>query len=681
MIRRLRPSARRRDERGVSLVLVLVALVVFGLLVPVLGQFGTTNGVSGYLLKGQRFDRYAAESGLQGAIAWARTQRSAGRAGMHCPDTTADALNGGSPNAARAVTVKCAGFDLNGVPQSTPTMPQYALLTLGRSGNGITMAGGTARTDGAWYSGAGIDASGAALDASADYVGAAGSCRGVTASPTDCNTGKAADDPSWPLPDSPPSIAVDPIRPTGRNLCSAVVNGVVRVDPGLHWQREFFDALGDGDCGNVTIWLSPGDGTVPHVFDFTFYGDTSADWPIHPAGSRVAVVSGTLGASGATCDPNAVAAPVLAASTFTLAAGSGATVDLCGQTGSGQRLALAQVLHGTNPRQQFSPQTVPNRIQVAPAPPAFDFPSAPPGSTAALAGIDCIRTSCRQPDQYLSGTIRGRRATGTVTMTLPDPVGAAGASGASVRLLTVDITHREQPGNRDDLQRVRVWISGLPTGFTSCALTDPNHQIDSSRSWTTARTDQLTCDLSGFHQPYFPAGSLQVNVAVDLTNGTRIGDVTPTPSVELDLDHVAVSATMTRAGTRDSRPGSSDILTIGGGAVATFDGTVYLPSGNVGADFGGAPTASGFRRGLVAATVDVTDLPDDPAFAPFSLPGGGNYTDRLATFQAFVSGDPKPMVTARVRFCDVHPEGGTPTTPCTGAVGGPPQILSWDPRR
>src|SRR3954452_16418263 len=111
----------RRDERGVSLVLVLVTLVVFGLLVPVLGQFGSANGVSGYVLKGQRFDRYAAEAGMQGAIQWAKSQRQVGRQGTRCPDiTTPTDLNGSGTNATRTVNVQCAGFDGNGLPEDTP---------------------------------------------------------------------------------------------------------------------------------------------------------------------------------------------------------------------------------------------------------------------------------------------------------------------------------------------------------------------------------------------------------------------------------------------------------------------------------------------------------------------------------------------------------------------------------
>ena len=78
-------STRRRED-GVSLMLVLVTLVVFGLLVPVLGQFGSVNGISAYVVKGQRFDRYAADSGMQAAIAWAQSQRTAGRVFTPCPE-------------------------------------------------------------------------------------------------------------------------------------------------------------------------------------------------------------------------------------------------------------------------------------------------------------------------------------------------------------------------------------------------------------------------------------------------------------------------------------------------------------------------------------------------------------------------------------------------------------------
>ena len=86
---------------------------------------------------------------------------------------------------------------------------------------------------------------------------------------------------------------------------------------------------------------------------------------------------------------------------------------------------------------------------------------------------------------------------------------------------------------------------------------------------------------------------------------------------------------------------------------------------------------------MVAGSVAISGLPTAPDFIPFSLPGGGNYGDRLATFQAFVDDDTTPLLTARVRFCDVHPENGPPTLDCaaTASAGGPAKILAWDPKR
>src|SRR6476659_11519735 len=151
----------RRDERGVSLV------VVFVLLVPVLGQFGSANGVSGYVLKGNRFDRYAAEAGKQGAIQWAQAtaQRQAGRQGTKCPDISTANLNGNDgPNASRSVTVRCAGFNGNGLPAGTATIPQYALLALGTNAAITLDGGGKLQTSGAGWSNGSINPGNVAVD-------------------------------------------------------------------------------------------------------------------------------------------------------------------------------------------------------------------------------------------------------------------------------------------------------------------------------------------------------------------------------------------------------------------------------------------------------------------------------------------------------------------------------------
>ena len=147
-------SARRTAgrESGASLILVLVALTVFGLLVPVLGQFGSTNGVSGYIVKGLRFDRYAADNGVQGAIALAQTDRTMGRAYVPCPQVTST-MNAGSTAFERKVTVSCKGFAGTGDPVGDPSTPAYAVLALDPNGSHSIEVDspGRLKTSGPWW--------------------------------------------------------------------------------------------------------------------------------------------------------------------------------------------------------------------------------------------------------------------------------------------------------------------------------------------------------------------------------------------------------------------------------------------------------------------------------------------------------------------------------------------------
>jgi hypothetical protein len=118
------------------------------------------------------------------------------------------------------------------------------------------------------------------------------------------------------------------------------------------------------------------------------------------------------------------------------------------------------------------------------------------------------------------------------------------------------------------------------------------------------------------------------------------------------------------------------------------NGTLDLPGGDVQLDFGGTASST-FGRGLIVRTLDASNFPNDQDFTPFSLPNGGTYTDRLATFRAFLGTDTTkdPILTARVRFCDAHPDGpplDTPPDECQRpdtTVVAPAKILAWDPKR
>jgi hypothetical protein len=176
----------------------------------------------------------------------------------------------------------------------------------------------------------------------------------------------------------------------------------------------------------------------------------------------------------------------------------------------------------------------------------------------------------------------------------------------------------------------------------------------------------------------FESNQLKVHVEVE-TNG-RSSHEDPEPEVKLAIDHLAVKGTYTPAGYRTAVP-SGTALHVAGSASTRIDGTVYLPTRDVDVDFG-RTTLSSFRRGVVVGSIAVSGLPDDASFAPFSLPRGGSYADRLVTFAAFLDPDrSNPILTARVRFCDFQPEGGAFAPGCDGTEGQVPRVVSWQPTK
>lgn len=317
MIRRI----DRHSESGVSLVLVLVTLVVFGLLVPVLGQFGTTNGVSGYIVKGQRYDRYAADNAVQSAIAYAQTRRTVGRAHVPCPVLTSTE-NATSTAFRRDVTVECQGFDGSGVPVGDANTPAYAVLGLNGGRHSIDVnSPGTITTRGAWWAnGAPNDTSAdihqVTIDATADLFGAQGGCKEsngaqIYAAPNRCNTGIQVADPNLGSAlGTLDGVRADTVAETA-NACDSIRNGngVVALRPTIHWDVDWLNKLTDGSCGrDVVIWLQPGE----HYFDFDFTdrSNTSARdsrWTIGDSrGRHVTVVAGAQ--SGWTTEAEAYAA-------------------------------------------------------------------------------------------------------------------------------------------------------------------------------------------------------------------------------------------------------------------------------------------------------------------------------------------------------------------------------------
>jgi hypothetical protein len=79
-------QARFRGDDGVSLVIALAFLSLFGLTIPALLNLGTTNLAAVSRLREQRTDVYAADGATDGAIQFLRTHSTCARPiGGSCP--------------------------------------------------------------------------------------------------------------------------------------------------------------------------------------------------------------------------------------------------------------------------------------------------------------------------------------------------------------------------------------------------------------------------------------------------------------------------------------------------------------------------------------------------------------------------------------------------------------------
>ncbi len=569
----------RSSEAGASLVLVLVTLVVFGLLVPVLGQFGTANGVSGYIVKGQRYDRYAADNAVQSAIAYAQTRRTAGRAYVPCPDLRS-VMNETSTAFRRDVTVKCRGFDASGVPvgDAARGIPAYAVLGLngGRHSIDVDSGGpGTIKTQGAWWANGdpgetSADIHGVTIDASEDLFGATGRCRPsegarIIAAPNRCLSRETVSDPGFGSGlDTLDGTRADPFVET---------RGCLRVDR-RQWccrprtRHPLEHRLAERThrrlvSADVAIWLKPG----VHYFDFDFYdrakrGSGDSRWRIGDSGDQhVTLVAGER--SGWTTEPEAYAAATQAneaagagacdlgvpgaelvlGSNSNIRIESPARVELCPWVveGAGQRLSVSGAPAGPAERvESFGP--------VAPREAVGDgnisWPSSPPESIDPITEQNCNRNDDCGPVNvnYAAGDL-SRDA--TVTMKVPNPFRA----NARLETLQLDVSHRETENRDGDDEDNRVRIRRLWLEVTGLGIPIECDDLPASINIWSQRT--VNCDVSEARFPLpavdGPDGLADLNVVLHVeTRGGRRGSIT------VALDSVGLKGTQTPVVSRSS---------------------------------------------------------------------------------------------------------------------------------
>ena len=691
----------RKSEAGVSLILVLVALTIFGLLVPILGQFGAVNGVSAYIVKGQRYDRYAAGNGMQSAIAWARDRRAAGRTHVPCPAITTH-IDGPSDTSDRDVTVRCRGFLDSGNPEPTDDTPAYAVLALGMNSSGVGINvnnGGHLTTDGAWWSNTTAEIDEVTVDATTDRFGATGNCSfsdggELFAAPNRCGSGESVGDPLYPS--SVSTIGDVPVRSLAYDsvdgdACDAVPpDDLLVLEPGYYWDRAGLDRIGRGSCGPVVIWLPPG----RFLFDFDFYnpGVASSRWRIgsETDEDRVVLVGGepngwnpgdsvdtvwnavssvNAAQTGGACDTSAPGVEMNFASAARLRVESPGRVEICPLVvGTGApHLAVTGRTSGTT-NEPIDRTAFP--IAATPAgsgSPPFSWPAVLPDPSPPvpnpLAVSDCVDSVPCDPVAYVEGVLSGRNRDASVAMTIPNLVPA----GDRLDGFVLWIRHRE-PGN-DDRTRDSVTIEAMsPMPGVECDETELNLDDD----W---QDDPVVCELD----PDRPPMPTLAELDFDLTLRTGNREDGPSAPLTFQVDEVRLETSSTarslRAQSGCVANGTCSWLAIdndGGAneASAFVWGTVYAPRASIRVSVAGQ-TRFKFARGIVANSFQIDDLPNDVSFAPVSLPGGGIYSDRTVAFEAFLGeGTGEPKLTARVKFFDPVKDPDEP-----------PQIIAWNPHK
>ena len=680
-------SLRRTADResGASLILMLVALTVFGLLVPVLGQFGSANGVSGYIVKGLRFDRYAADNGVQGAIALAQTDRTMGRAHVPCPDVTSS-MNVGSTAFRRDVVVKCQGFAGSGDPLGNDSTPAYAVLALDQNGSHsieIDSANGF-KTAGPWWangdqSQTSADLHRVRIDATTDLFGASGKCAPsgspkaqIFAAPLRCATGEGnRPDPGYPsqvqsIGDVPvQSLAYDSVN---GDPCSAVpASRVLALQPGYYWDSDGLDKIGQGRCGPVALWLQPG----RFYFDFDFYDVRAADrqWTIGSSRSnaRVVLVGGepagwspsdgidaiwnrvstdNAATFGGACNTNAPGVEMVFGGSAHLGIAGDGRAEVCPYSigTASQHLAIVGGDSGIPNQAVTVPGSFPT--DAVPAGSQFTWPaSLVPNS---LDGIDCTNNGACDPQRFMAGTLTGRRNNASVTMSIPNRLPV----DARLDQLSVTIVHREpRSGDRGERDDSVVATLSSPMPGVQCT---GNLRIDDR--W---RSDQINCVLDPRRGPISAFPNLSLRLDLRNGNGNGNGENNGNADLQFQVDQVVVGGRTTAPSLRGASgcvgSGGCDLLNVDGGTGNSglfVWGTVYARLGKVNVDFGGR-TNFALKRGVAVKSLTLTNLPTATArqpFIPVSLPNGGVYTDRIVEFEAQISG--KPKLRARVAFPD-----------------------------
>ncbi|HEY3261175.1 MAG TPA: hypothetical protein VGJ95_13060 [Pseudonocardiaceae bacterium] len=290
MIRRLAPRAALSDDRGASLVLVLVVVTVLSIGLAALLTLADTSLRTTVVMRDQAADVYNADGAMQAAINNIRNSGYNNASGQHCfggSDTLTLPNFYGADSAAVSCTADPAKVLIQCPSLTQCNRPGSAILTLGRiageDGVNIQQPTGSAfNVHGVVFSNSTIDVVNGSLNTNT-RVYARGACTGtIVSNPAAyCNYGTGAnalgDDPNYA-----PATSTVPAR---RALPSCTTpNSVVTFEPGYYDDAYGLSAMmaGNSACRHSTWWFKPG----AYYFDFHNSG-TNANPLLNSSGGNV----------------------------------------------------------------------------------------------------------------------------------------------------------------------------------------------------------------------------------------------------------------------------------------------------------------------------------------------------------------------------------------------------------
>jgi hypothetical protein len=617
-----RRDGARPSERGTSLVIVLLMIVVFGTIIAAVaaqaeGGVRSTAGVVD-----QRVDQYASAGAIEGAINALRSDRTRGRVGVPCPSFSTASPNG-------TVTVACTPFAGSGVPQQGPNFPAYALLTtagLGGgypAGAGISVSGGNNvfRVGGSVYSDSTINTP-KGMDAGSASIGAFGACTGtITATPAQCNTGVLVADPGGgfgvePAAPNPWASAVTGLPAAAPAPTCNGASSVATMQPGSYFDLGAMTA-GFGAC--QVVWMRPGSyyfdwgianpGATRWAIDRTVIGGTALGWNPTAGSAPAPSVPGA-------CDPSAAGVELVFGADSRVSIDGNARVELCATP---QANAQQIAIYGRK-------TDVPGALQ-SPAPfrPTAAGASTPAALTSPIANVTAIDGLTD------AAVVTGKRAVGTAVLT------GYGLStipaGSTLTSVQVKVAHAESGATTNA-------VSVVAGSKTLCnAVAVPTH--------VALQTDTVTCPAN---QSWLTPADARVTLTATRPNSNGSTNVT--------LDGVEIVVTYTPPGLRRQVPGTTLVsMPPGGGNSGKIfvQGSVYAPYATMNLDLKNNNEA-GFNRGTVINAFTGSNVPPAQVFAAFSLPGQNAFSDRKVALVASIGG--RRQIRAVVEFDDAGVDAG-----------------------